>query len=273
MADPESTSAPSGSGSEGTSTTTPQPESASPGQLGQEVPASSTAPEETFFDPSSLSPELMPAYKQMQGAFTKKTQAIKASKDKIAAYDAFMQNPQATIQQLASQYGLQIQQPGRPQQQGNGFDPNWQPNSWQEVFSKVEELVAPRLRQQWEQELQPILGEFRNIKRSQIERTLDEHAPEWRQYEDEMSSLLQSHPSLVNDPDLLARLAIPSEAVEGRAMQKALAKLQKKGEASQVSGGSTTSRQQSVSPDSVKSFDEAVAFAKKQLAEQGIKGP
>ena len=275
MADPE--------GAPGPSAAEPQPPAASGAQpTGQpQGPSPPPSPasgqpapvEETFFDPASLDEALLPAYKQMQRAFTKKTQAIKSGRDKIEAYDAFMRDPKATIQQLAAQYGLNTGQPQRAEPQANGFDPNWQPNSWQEVFSKVEELVAPKLRSQWEREIAPLMGEFRNIKRTQIERTLDEHVPEWRQYEDEMATLLSSHPSLVNDPNLLARLAIPSEVSEGRAMQKALSKLQQKGEAAQVSAGSTTSRQQSASPKGPMSFQDAVEFAKKKLAEEGIRGP
>ena len=276
MADPQGAPGPSEGGSEGAQTPAAQPAGSPRGPVAPDSPAPGVAgpAEETFFDPAGLDEALKPAYKQMQAAFTKKTQAIKAGKDKIAAYDAFMQNPQGTLQQLAAQYGLSIQQPPRAEPTGgNGFDPSWQPQSWQEVFSKVEELVAPKLRQQWEREMAPLMGEFRHIKKTQIERVLDEHVPEWRQYEDEMSSLLSSHPSLVNDPPLLARLAIPDSVAEGRAMQKALAKLQKKGEASQISAGSTTSRHQSASPKGPMSFQDAVEFAKRKLAEDGIRGP
>lgn len=43
---------------------------------------------ESFFDPKSLPEELMPAYKQMQGAFTKKTQEIAEQRKQFEALQA-----------------------------------------------------------------------------------------------------------------------------------------------------------------------------------------
>ena len=70
-----------------------------------EQPSGSAASDETpsfidNFDPKSLPDELVPAYKQMQGAFTKKTQAIaeerrsfEAIKRNADAYNVLMGNP------------------------------------------------------------------------------------------------------------------------------------------------------------------------------------
>ena len=53
--------------------------------------------EENFFDPKSVPQELLPAYKQMQAAFTKKTQEIAAArkeaesiKGKYSKYDQYI---------------------------------------------------------------------------------------------------------------------------------------------------------------------------------------
>lgn len=56
--------------------------------------------DESFFDPKQVSPELMPAYKQMQAAFTKKTQEIAAERktateakekaDKFSKYEQYI---------------------------------------------------------------------------------------------------------------------------------------------------------------------------------------
>jgi len=44
--------------------------------------------EDSFFDPNSLSEELLPAYKQMQGAWTKKTQELAQQRKEVEAYKA-----------------------------------------------------------------------------------------------------------------------------------------------------------------------------------------
>src|SRR5262245_14946798 len=86
---------------------------------------------ESFFDPASIAgkPELEAAYKQMQGSYTKRMQEMAKSRDKVTAYDQFMQNPQGMLQQLAAQYGLQIVPRGQEQPQEQEF------KSWDDVKS------------------------------------------------------------------------------------------------------------------------------------------
>lgn len=62
-----------------------------------ETTAPETKPaEESFFDPTGLSPELQAAYKQMQGAFTKKMQGLSEAQkkaqslDDLVAYEPFL---------------------------------------------------------------------------------------------------------------------------------------------------------------------------------------
>lgn len=252
-------------------------------QPGTQAPPSGQAPQpdsgETFFDPSTLDETLLPAYKQMQASYTKKTQALAKDRHAVEAYNAFMANPQASLQQLASQYGFSLTPAGQnpqaqPGQQNGGMDPNWQPQSWQEVFQRVEEQLKPKLRAEWEQEMQPVIDEVRRVKKTHIEQVLDEATGgEWKQYEDDMTSLLRQHPSLANDPAMLARLAIPQEVQQQRAYKSALAKLQSKAEAAQVGGGSTTSQQPVDQPTGPMTLDQAVEFAKRQLAQRGLKAP
>ncbi len=234
---------------------------------------------ETFFDPSSLSQDLLPAYKQMQASYTKKTQALAKDRHAVEAYNAFMADPQASLQQLASQYGYSLSQAGQnPQaqngQQTEGIDPNWQPQSWNEVMDRVEQQLKPKLRAEWEQEMAPVIAEVRRAKKTHIESVLDDATNgEWRQYEDSMTSLLGQHPSLANDPAMLARLAIPAEVQQQRAYKQALDKLHSKAEAAKIGGGSTTSQQQVQQPSGPMSLEQAVEFAKRQLAQNGIKPP
>ncbi|MDD5189458.1 MAG: hypothetical protein PHE50_00265 [Dehalococcoidales bacterium] len=264
--------------SEGTPTTVtgsettqaaPESQTTSP-QTSTSAPATA---EETFFDPESIKgkPELEAAYKQMQAAFTKKTTAFKEHSQKIQAYDSFMQNPAQALQQLASQYGYsltraQAQQMVNDQaQQQNQFEPK----SWDEVMQVAEQRAEQRIMQK----LSPFLNEVKETRKGQLEKMLDDSCPDWRVYEDGMMQTLQKHPTLVNDPVKLYQLSVPSEVLESRAAQAAMRKLQTKVESAQLSGGSTTTQQASSKPNGKLSFDQAVKFAKAQLASHGMKPP
>ncbi len=222
--------------------------------------AAGTASEE-FFDPKALPEELLPAYKQMQRAFTQKTQGIRESRNKIEAYDAFMRDPVSTLQNIANQYGLHLSPAQAAAAVAQASDDE-QPDTWNDVYTRA----AQHARAQILQELSPVLNEVRQIKKSSIEKVLDEEAPEWRIHEDAMIETLNKHPSLANDPTMLARVALPREVVEGRAMQQALRKLESKGKSAKASGGSTTGREPAPDPNRKMSFQEAVDFARAQVA-------
>ncbi|MHA2064360.1 MAG: hypothetical protein ACXABY_08265 [Candidatus Thorarchaeota archaeon] len=226
--------------------------------------------EQTFFDPNQVPDELQPAYKSMQGAFSKKMEALSANRQKVEAYDAFTADPVGQLQRLASQYGLtvsraeaaqQLQQQGQQQQQ------NWEPQSWDEVLNRAEDQAYNRIKQ----DLGPVFQEMQSIKKQGIEQQLNDIDPTWRQYEEEMMGNLKTHPTLANDAGLLYKLSVPNEVMESRATQKALTKLEAKGKAAQVSGSSTTTKQPKTGlPDKPVSFDEAVKAAKAKMAEEGI---
>lgn len=228
--------------------------------------------EDTFFDPNNVPEELRGAYKQMQGAFTKKTQAIAEQRKKVEAYDSFMSDPIGQMQQMAKEYGYSISRGEAAnlqaqQQQQEAIPEDWQPNSWNEVMDQMEQRAISKVMDQ----LSPVLSEVQKIKQGSIEQHLDSVNPEWRQYEDEMTSLLQQHPTMASNPDMLLKMVIPDDVVEARATQRALQKLQNKGNVAQAGGvGSQTPRTVSAeTPNKPLSFEEAVSFAKQQLAKKG----
>lgn len=259
---PAPDSAPKPDGHEATTATTATEAAATHGTASQS--------EESFFDPKELPDELQPAYKQMQKAFVKKTQAIAQDRNRIEAYKAFEADPHGTIKRVAAQLGYQLTQGGQqPEASSSGLE-NWQPQSWQEVIEKVKEAVSGDQSTQ----LEPLVGEVKQLRRAQIEKMLDDEIPEWRQYEDEMSSLLQSHPTLVNEPMKLARLAIPDEVQQSKAMQQAMKRLQTKAASAQTSAGSTTRKEPSNRPKGKLTFQQAVEEAKRQIAAGGgVGGP
>ncbi len=85
-----------------------------------------------------------------------------------------------------------------------------------------------------------------------------------------MMGLLKEHPSLVNDPGKLYRLAVPAEVIEQRATKAALQKLQASKDSAQVSG--TTNGKAVISePTGPLTFSQAIEAARKKLSGQGMR--
>lgn len=229
---------------------------------------SGTEAEETFFDPSSIKgkPELEAAYKDMQRAWTKKTtegkQKIKEYETKAQAYDSFISNPIPQIKALAQQYGYNLT---TEQAQEIADQKKGEPQNWDDVYKIAEQRVL--------QKLSPVLSDYQNTRKQHIEKMLDDNCPDWRQYEDDMQSNLQKHPSLVSDPVMLYKMSVPEKVWQSRAAQEAVKKLQSKAESAQVSGGSTTNKTSTQKPTGKMSFNEAVEFAKRKLTAEGLKAP
>jgi hypothetical protein len=266
-AEPNATEGQVAEGPAGGQTTEGTPE----GSEGQSaVGTTEDGPQEpTFFDPKTVPEDLVPAYKQMQAAYTKKMQAMSKDREKIEAYNAFSADPINQLQRYAQQYGYQLTRAEAAQQLQNAQEvgEDWQPQSWNEVLQKAKEMAMVDLREQFG----PVLKEVRDIKKTSIERQLSEIDPTWQQYEDDMKQLMNQHPTLANDAALLYKMAVPEEVLQSRATQAALAKLEAKGKSAQVSGGSTTTKQPKEGlPDKPVSFNDAVEAAKKKLAEEGI---
>jgi RecG-like helicase len=246
-----------------TGTTADASNGVSEGSGSQNQKAASGADEDSFFDPKSIAdkPELQSAYKQMQGAFTKKTQALKAHQAKVEAYDRFIASPVDTMRQLAEQYGYKMVQAAQDKQ----GDEDWNPKSWDDVMAEAENRVIKKMA--------PVYNELRELKKRNVEQYLDTQHPDWRTYEDDMMQKLQAHPSLVNDPDALYRLAVPEEVMQAMATKAAMAKLKTTSDHGSVSGGSRTTRSTTQEPSGPLSFDQAVEFARKKLERQGIRRP
>ena len=229
------------------------------------------AVEDTFFDPKTLTPELMPAYKQMQAAYTRKTQEIAKNRTKVEAYDAFMSDPIGQIQQLAQQYGLSVTRgqaaqmmQGQQTPQPDQAPTNWEPQTWEDVMARAEERVMGKVMQQFT----PVMTQVQQIRAKGIETQLNEIDPNWRVYEDDMRQTMAQHPTLVNDVGKLYRLSVPEDVQNSRAVQTALKKLESKTQAATMASKGSSPRTAPVIPKA-STFEEAVQIAKQQLAEQG----
>lgn len=261
MADPEATGGEAVA--EPTGTTASATAGQANGQSGAPTQTTSTGTEqggESFFDYETIrgKPELESAYKEMQGAFTRKNEVFAKGRDKISQYDNFMANPVDTMRQLAQQYGYQMVQ---GQATADGQPKTYE--NWDDVMTEAKRQVMD--------ELQPMFGEMQNMKKQNVEQALDNSFPDWRTYEDSMMENLQAHPTLVNDHKKLYQMSVPGEVLEARATKAALAKIQGTTE-SRIQGQSTTT-QQATAPKAAKSFEEAVVIARASLASKGMKPP
>ena len=252
-------------------TTAPAPDG-NDGQSISPVQTTSTGPDngaqgESFFDPKSIehSPELMLAYKGMQGTFSKKMAGISENQQMIDAYKAYQRDPMGTIRQVAAQQGMTLVN-GGPQSQAGTEDFN--PKSWEDVVSHIRSEIESDVQSKYE----PLMGQVRDLKQQNVEAYLDSNHADWRTYETEMISTLQGHPSLASDPDLLYRMSVPSEVLEARATARALERLKTGTDGSVVPGVTKATQVTSTKPTGKLSFNEAVDFAKSQLKSQGI-GP
>jgi hypothetical protein len=264
MAEPEG-SAGQAASPDSAGATEAAPSSSPSGQSAETVQttgAGSGTAEDSFFDPKSLDgkPELQAAYKQMQGSYTKKMQAIKKAQQKVDAYDAFSSNPLQSIHQIAQQYGYSLVQ-GKADAEGKDEGPQ----TWDDVYSRAKSEVM--------NELKPLLSEFQVMKQQNIEQYLDNQYSDWRMYEDEMIQNLKNHPSLSSDPDTLYRLSVPQQVLEARAQKAAMARLKSSSDAGQIAGKSSSSKA-STEAELPKggSFNDFVAYAKAKLAKQGLTG-
>lgn len=253
-------------GTTGAAPTSAEGQAAQDGNKGTSAATAPTTPEEdTFFDPKSVPPELMPAYKQMQKAFSKKTQTIAQQRQKLEAYDAFMTDPVTNLKSLAGQYGLQITQAqAQAAVQQAAQEGNWEPQSWDEVFSKVEEKLMAKLQGQ----LKPVFDNVQQQTAANIEKQLDAIDGNWKLYEDDMMATLKAHPSLVGDVGKLYRLSVPEDVLTSRAVQAALKKLEDKTKGAQIHGSNGNVKTASV-PKKAASFQEAVEQAREAGKKDG----
>ena len=216
---------------------------------------------ESFFDPASIQdkPELLAAYKQMQGSYTKKMQEFSQHRPKLDAYERFERDPQGTLRELATQFGLQVVERGQEQTQDQDF------KSWDDVKKHFFQEFKKEM-------LNPVVNEVRSLKKQSVEMQLDNQFPDWRTYESQMMDTLRKHPTLVNDPSTLYRMSVPEGLLEARATKAAMQKLKGTTDNAQVSGG-TTVRQTSQAPSGSLTFEQSVEFARKKVNAMGLTRP
>ena len=261
MPDPEETVVEPATVSEPVSESPAEPVEATPAEPGTTADTPAPGPqEETFFDPTDLSPELKLGWKQLQGSYTKRMQALSKEQAKLDEYDRFKANPVESIKQLAGQYGLSVSAAAAAvaeQQAPQEFDPQ----DWGDVTKHITDSVI--------QQLQPYINQQNTQTQSNIERDLDDALPEWRDYEPQMNQMLTKHPTLSSDPVALAKMVIPENVREGKAMAAAMRKLEAKAAASSVTQGTQTPKGIDITkPPKSAQFSDYVDWARKKIARE-----
>lgn len=251
--------------------TPPEPAQATPAP-GDKAPAASDGEpnEDHFTDPRNLPPELLPAFKKMQGAYTRKAQELAADRKKVDAYNAFVADPHGQVRAMAQRLGIPLAEaaaragaePPGPSQ--DGIPADWQPQGWGDVYQKFEQGLSAKLEQMVSDRLGEITPVIKKLNGREIERTFDGIDKDWRNYEGVMQGLLRDHPTLVNDPEKLYRLSVPAEVQKTEALQAAMAELTKRTEAAKPGGKSAVPHATAAKPK-VNSFQDAVNAARAQL--------
>ncbi len=263
------------------SATTPA-DATEPGPPQTAAPDSGT---ESFLDdPSEVPPELQDRYKQMQAAFSKKTMGVAEQRKSLEQMEqfkplieAYQRDPVRVLQDLAAQQGMTLSR-GQAQQavqqaQAQPETPavDWEtfePNTWKELAQPIRQEIRQELLADMRKEFGPVVENVRKMTAKNIEAQLADIDPEWRQHETAMVGLLQKHSTLAEDPSLLYRMAVPPEAVEKRATERAMKAYEDKAKAARVSSTSTV-RSATASPQQPKSISEAYELARAQLASGG----
>lgn len=212
--------------------------------------------------------------REMQAAFTKKTQAIAKERNKIEAYNAFEANPIDTLTRVAQNLGYQLtradqgqqtqQRPG--QQPGQQLGPDWQPDSWDQVMELAESRAEQRILQKLQPVLAPLMQNVEKIRSDTIEQQLEKIDPNWRIYEDEIKESMKMAPNLIQSPQgisKLYRMSIPEDVLTSRATQTALHKFAASAKSAAVGSKSQTTK---TTPQAKgETFDDAVQQAKRDL--------
>jgi hypothetical protein len=226
-----------------------------------------TDPNEFYFDPQTLEehPELKPVYKSLLKNYTQSKMKLAADQKSIDAFKSFetqfAADPAGTLDRLAQSQGLQVTRPGTSSDAPKPFTDGWEPGNWKEVAEGLMAQVETRINQA----VNPIKGGLASIENSTFETTLDNLAPEWREYEQDVADTLTMAPGLMKDPAKLLRASLPQKVIEGRAMQAALKRLKSQSASGNVGGSSTTTTRPEDEPQGKLTFDEAAAAAKKEI--------
>lgn len=193
-------------------------------------------------DPRKLDPALQPIFKQMQGAYTKRMQALSEIRDKAAVVDRFYSDPQfaqQTLQQWAYQNGYQLTPAGGPQQQAQqGNAPSFLVDAFKSNLPQELQWLADPLAKAMGTSMQgmlaPLAQQQQQAQQASREAEWDKSAnelagvaPGWEEHEDTMGQIFdfmqsssQYHPVFGSKLQMLYDLATAKSASLKQATQR-----------------------------------------------------
>lgn len=201
--------------------------------------------------------------KMLLGQWTKKTQGIAEERQKVEAYNAFMEyverDPQGAIVSLQQQLGLtpSADKATNVADQATGEK---EYSDWGEVFADIKKDVMEDMRR----EFAPAMASVHKMTTQQVESQLDGIDSDWRLYEDGIAATLKKYPNMANDIPTLYRNSVPPEILEQRATKVALERLEKQTKAAALASPAPV-RSKKGSPTKAMSFQEAYEQAKKDV--------
>lgn len=201
-----------------------------------------------FFDPNEVPAELKGAWNKMQGAFTRAMQGVSSEREKAQLYDKLASGDvESVVQSLAAKAGLKVTKEGDVVKT-NG--------------AKADDSPTTRyIRDIIKEELAPLVTGFKETQAKMATETLISNLktnyPDWYVYENEMATLLETHPTLRFEPARLYRLA-KAEAEEVAVTQQSGEKREK------VATKPSSGRESRVVNKRAETLDEAIALAKRQ---------
>jgi len=161
-----------------------------------------------LFDPNEYPKELQPAFKKMQGIFTRKLQE---NKDKLTLVELMESNPEELVAMLAKKTGLTVTK--EAEEEGK-------------ELSETEKWIVGLIKEHTKGAGSDIRTEVAQMKSAQRLELLSEKHPDWTMYEDEMAAIVKKHPTMADDLDTVYTLAKKSIDEAGTVLARSKKKKQ-----------------------------------------------
>ena len=174
------------------------------------IPGDAAADDEPLGNPADFPPELQGHWSRMSRAYQARLAELRQRESELDSVqqraqlvDRFNQDPHGTLQQLASQYGYQLDRPGQTPQSSSGNPSADIPpevlRAAQHAFADAPDLqflapyvaraLAPLQQQQQQQQQESRHSQATQAYQHEVE-ALNQIAPGWEQHEAEMSERL-----------------------------------------------------------------------------------
>lgn len=280
---PEPTASPVDSPSPAPADVAPETPSTPP----SEVPSDETEPLISDEHADTLKDDPVALRRELQKAFTQKTQKLATERKELAAYkdliDAYKADPKATIEALAKNAGLEVKAPeetSTPAEDPIESVRSALAESLGPEYEDLAERLAPALAKAVKAEAERATAPLRTMQAQQLQEAALNEAnaemeqfgkqhPDWKEYEPEMNALgamLTPKPGMQPQQFLkMLYMTAKGDKAIAEATAKALTKMQRSAESGAKETGSVAADKVAMTPSKPLTFAEAAAFAKRGI--------